>query len=258
MSLKFRKHPPSGTIVIDSPSSRNALSRGTVHELVEAFGDFHREQSVRAVILTGSGATFCSGVDLKEWHNIAKENEPYEQWQEVASEFQDLIEVMLRFPKPIIASVDGAVHGMGLALVLACDLVVASPTSRFSLEAAKHGLVSGLVAPLLAFRCGAGVSARMLLGLESLEAIEAQRAGIVHHVIPAELSWAKAHDMASKIAQAAPEAIQMSKRLLNEMIGESLMMQLASGAAAMATGCSTSAAIEGLLAFSEKRPPKFP
>jgi methylglutaconyl-CoA hydratase len=256
--LKTRKQTLSGTIVLDHSISRNSLSREMVVALIEAFSDFHREQSVRAVILTSSGAVFCSGVDLKQWHAVAREHEPYEQWQEIASELQELIEVMLRFPKPIIASVDGSVHGMGLALLLASDLVVASPSSTFRLPAANLGLISGLVAPLLAFRCGGGVAARLLLGAETLDATEAHRIGLVHHLVASELTWAKSHDLAGKIASGAAESIQMTKRLLNEMIGESLLMHLTSGAAAMATACSTSAATEGLAAFAEKRDPKFP
>jgi enoyl-CoA hydratase/carnithine racemase len=165
---------------------------------------------------------------------------------------------MLRFPKPIIASVDGTVFGAGMALVMACDLVVASPKSQFVVNASRFGLVSGLVAPLLAFRCGASAVSRLVLGLETLDTSEAHRIGLVHHVVPPELTWAKAHEIANVIATGAAESIQMSKRLLNEMIGESLLSQLMSGSAMMATACSTEAAAEGLAAFQAKRPPKFP
>lgn len=255
--LRQQKQPPSGTIILDHSVNRNALSRAMVAELIQAFADFHREKSVRAVILASSGSVFCSGIDLKQWDTIAKESEPFEQWQEVASELQELVEVMLRFPKPIIAAIDGSVYGMGMALVLSSDLVVASPGSRFELAAAKHGLISGLVAPLLSFRCGAGVASRLLLGAECFEALEAHRVGIVHQLVASELVWAKANEMASKIAIGAAESVQLSKRLLNEMIGESLMTHLVSGAAMMATACSTDAAKEGLAAFAEKREPKF-
>ena len=255
--LRQQKQPPSGTIILDHAVNRNALSRAMVAELIQAFGDFHREKSVRAVILASSGSVFCSGIDLKQWDTIAKESEPFEQWQDVASELQELVEVMLRFPKPIIAAIDGSVYGMGMALVLSSDLVVASPRSRFELAAAKHGLISGLVAPLLSFRCGAGVASRLLLGAECFDAHEAHRVGIVHQMVASELVWAKANEIASKIAMGAAESVQLSKRLLNEMVGESLMTHLVSGAAMMATACSTDAAKEGLAAFVEKRSPKF-
>jgi len=255
--LRQQKQAPSGTIILDHLATRNALSRKMVVELIQNISDFHREKSVRAVILTASGPVFCSGVDLKEWGTVAKESEPYEQWQEIASELQELIEVMLRFPKPLIAAIDGPVYGMGMALVLACDLVVSSPSSSFDLCSGKYGLISGLVAPLLSFRCGAGVASRMLLGAESFNGVEAHRVGIVHHTVASELVWAKANGIAMEIASCAAESVQLSKRLLNEMIGELLLSQLISGAAMMATACSTDSAKEGLLAFEEKRKPKF-
>ncbi len=255
--LRQKKQPPSGTIILDCPRNCNALSREMIAELIQAFADFHREKSVRAIILTSTGSVFCSGVDLTQWASIAKENEPFEQWQDVVSELQELIEVMLRFPKPIIAAIDGSVMGTGMALALASDLVVASTNSRFELQSATVGLVSGLVAPLLSFRCGAGVASRLLLGAESFSAEESHRVGMVHHVVSPELVWAKANELTTRIASGAAESVQLSKRLLNEMIGESLFSNLISGAAIMATACCTDAAKEGLLAFSEKRPAKF-
>jgi len=255
--LRQLKQSPSGTIILDHTASSNALSREMVAELIQALSDFHREKSVRAVILASYGPVFCSGIDLKQWSEIAKESEPLERWHEVASELQELVEVMLRFPKPIIAAIDGPVYGMGMALTLASDLVVASPLARFELPSAKYGLISGLVAPLLAFRCGAGVASRLMLGGESFDTTEAHRLGIVHQLAPSELVWAKANEVTKRIAQGAAESVQLSKRLLNEMIGESLFSNLSSGAAAMATACSTDAAKEGLAAFLEKRDPKF-
>ena len=97
----------------------------------------------------------------------------------------------------------------------------------------------------------------MLLGCERLDVSEAHRLGIVHHIVTPKLVWAKANERVSEIAAGAAESVQLSKRLLNEMIGESLFSQLFSGAAMMATACSTEASKEGLLAFEEKRAPKF-
>lgn len=256
--LRQQKSPPSGTIILDTPQNHNALSREMIAKLCEAFSDFHREKSVRAIILSASGTTYCSGVDLKQWHETATENDPLPIWQDVSSEIQELIEIMLRFPKPIIAAIDGPVIGLGLALTLASDLVIASDKASFELPAPKHGLVSGMVAPLLAFRCGGSVASRLLLGAERIAAEDAHRLHLVHYLTTSELIWARGHAIAMEIAKGAAESVQMTKRLLNEMVGETMMMNLTSGAAAMATACSTSAASEGLAAFKERRPPKFP
>ena len=82
--------------------------------MIDALSDFHQDKSVRGVILTASGTTFCSGVNLKEWQSLSVERDAIELWQQVASELQELIEAMLRLPKPIIAAIDGPVLGFGM------------------------------------------------------------------------------------------------------------------------------------------------
>jgi enoyl-CoA hydratase/carnithine racemase len=258
MRIRIQKNAPSGTILLDMPTSHNAISREMVADLMEAFGDFHREKQVRAVILSSKGSSFCSGVDLKQWSEIEKEQEPLVTWQEITSELQELLELMLRFPKPIIAAVDGPVYGTGLGLVLASDLVVASPKASFVANAPRMGLVSGLITPLLVFRLGASVASRLLLGLEPIGIDLAHHWGLVHYVVSSEQTWAKSHEIACGISHASTESIQMTKRLLNEMVGESLWSHLVSGAAVMATVCSTESASEGIRAFIEKRPAQFP
>jgi len=165
---------------------------------------------------------------------------------------------MLQLPKPIIAAVDGAVIGIGLALVLASDLVVASHRATFSLPAPKRGLVSGLVAPLVVFRHGAALASRLMLGGEEIDAAEAHRLGIVHHLVQPDQVWVRANSWGQSIAESSSESLQLSKKLLNEMIGETLSMELSTGAAATATALTTEAASEGMKAFNEKRPTKFP
>jgi 1,4-dihydroxy-2-naphthoyl-CoA synthase len=245
-------------MVIDAPATRNAMSREMVRQLIEALSDFHQDKSVRALILTSRSSTFCSGVNLKEWQSQTQELDAIEQWQQVASELQDLIEAMLRLPKPIIAAVDGPALGFGLAMVLASDLVVTSSRAEFEVPSSRLGLVSGLTVPLAAFRLGASAAARLVIGGQRIDAQHAMQIGLSHRLVPSEHIWAAAHEWAGKIAESSAESIQLSKRLLNEMVGESLLMNLSSGAAVLATACSTEAAVEGLDAFVGKRPPKFP
>jgi enoyl-CoA hydratase/carnithine racemase len=255
--IKVSKHPPSGTIALDRIGKRNALTREMVDRLIQALSDFHQQANVRAVILTHSGSVFCSGVDLNQWQESTDREDAMEIWFEDAVQLQRLLESMLKFPKPIIAAVDGAAVGFGVALMLACDLVVASNRSTFSVPAVKRGLVSGLVTPLLNFRAGAGMAARMTLGCDELTAEEFKTAGIVHHIVASDQIWVRANAMADSISQSAAESVQLSKRLLNEMVGESLSVWLSNAAAATASACTTEAAKEGMRAFVEKRAANF-
>jgi methylglutaconyl-CoA hydratase len=247
-----------GTIVMDRPKQCNALNLQLIEELTQALGDLHLEKRVRGIVLTGAGAHFCAGMDLKQWHATLGSEDAMQQWFADAQALQALVEKMLQLPKPIIAAVDGVAMGSGLALVLASDLVIASHRSTFSVAATKRGLVSGLVAPLATFRCGAGLASQLLIGANELSASEAKSLGFVHSIVEPDAIWVRAKTWIDSISEGAHESIQLSKRLINEMVGESMMSQLASGAAAMATALTTEAAIEGLGAFVEKRDPVFP
>jgi enoyl-CoA hydratase/carnithine racemase len=122
----------------------------------------------------------------------------------------------------------------------------------------KRGLVAGIIAPLLAFRIGGGQAAYALLTTRAFDAHEAHRIGLVHEIVKADQLWARGEQLAAECAKSAPEAILMTKRMLNETIGEHLTTQLAAGAAVSATARTTEAAAEGLAAFLEKREPNWP
>ena len=256
--ISVKVNGPTGTIILDRAARCNALSRQMVEQLSQAFSDLRQEKKVRGVVLTGAGPHFCSGMDLKQWQETAASDQSMQQWYADAQAIQALIEQMLQFPKPIVAAVDGAALATGLALVLACDLVVASHRATFSVPATKLGLVSGVVAPLLCFRSGASIASNFLLGGSELSASEAKTVGLVHHVVEPDHVWIRASNWVESISVSAAESLQLTKRVLNEMVGETLSASLASGAAAMATALTTEAAVEGLNAFNSKRPPNFP
>jgi methylglutaconyl-CoA hydratase len=179
------------------------------------------------------------------------------QWHNDAIVYRELLDKMLRFPKPIIAAINGPVMAGGAGLMLASDVVVAAESAKFGLPEPRRGIVAGMVSPLLVFRIGASHAARLLLTATAIEAPEAYRIGLYHEMVNADLAWAKAQEFAGEIAASAPEAIQLTKRLLNETIGEHLGTLLSAGAADSATARTTEAAREGLAAFLEKREPKW-
>jgi methylglutaconyl-CoA hydratase len=164
---------------------------------------------------------------------------------------------MLRFPKPLIAAVNGPAVAGGVGLVLGCDVVVAAADAQIGLPEPRRGIVAGIVAPLLVFRVGASQAANLLLTARMMAAADAHRIGLVHELVGQDLVWARAQEIAGEIAKSAPEALQLTKRLLNETIGEHLSTLLTAGAADSATARTTEAAREGLAAFLEKREPKW-
>lgn len=256
-NVQIRRDGPSGTIVINRPDRRNALSREIVDMLDQALEDFYGERNIRAVILTGTGDTFCSGTDLYQLKETSESKNSLEVWHQDARKFLALIEKMLRYPKPIIASVNGWVVGSGLALMLASDMVVAGKDAKLLMPEPLLGLNAGITTPLLSFRVGTGLASSLLYSGAPVGADDAINLGLFHEAVETDLVWARCFEIAQRCAAGARESHQMTKQLINETIGENLFTQLSIGAANMAAARTTPAAIEGVKAFLEKREPKW-
>lgn len=256
-TLRINVHQSTGTIILDRPAKRNALNRALLTDLLQALDDLHQERRVRAVIITGAGSAFCAGLDLTEMLAATTAPDAFDQWHRDVVVYRELMEKMLQFPKPLIAAVNGPAVAGGAGVVLACDIVVASEEASFGFPEPRRGIVAGLVAPLLKFRIGGGHAARLLLTATLIESDEAYRIGLFHQVVPPDVLWPHAVRIANQCAEAAPEALLLTKRMLNETIGEELAMQLTAGAAVSATSRTTEAAQEGLQAFQDKRPPNW-
>src|ERR1700682_2686512 len=115
--VKLHVHQHTGTIILNRPEKRNALSRAMLAELTQALDDLHQERQVRAVVLAASGTAFCAGMDLAEMQSTSRAEDALAQWHLDAVAYRDLIETMLRFPKPLIAAVGGPAMAGGAGLV---------------------------------------------------------------------------------------------------------------------------------------------
>lgn len=259
-TVQVKVTPPVGTLVLDRPDAANAISHNMLEELRQALGDLYQEKRVRAVIVTGAGEVFCGGEDLAELatehaDTTMSDAEKLRTWGERADDLADLVGELLAFPKPVIAAVNGPAEGLGVALMMACDVVLACDTATLSISTAQQGLVAGVVLPLVAYRAGAGVAARLAVAGQTIEAAEAHRLGMYHELVKADLLWARGMEIGTQSAKGAPQAVSLSKRLLMETVGEKLLTDLASGAIAAATSRTTESAREGLQAHSEGREP---
>ncbi|HYO25484.1 MAG TPA: enoyl-CoA hydratase/isomerase family protein [Lacipirellulaceae bacterium] len=254
-SIDVKVIEPAGTVVLNRPEHGNALTRSMVQQLVEALDDLYLEKRVRAIILTGAGSSFCTGADVAEMRSTQDQDDPETQWGEDAADFRDLLVRMMEITKPLIAAVHGPALSGGAALVAACDLVVASHESTFGMPEPSFGMVAGLAAPLVAFRIGAGQAARLLLTGSAIDAQEAMRIGIFHELTAADTVWARAMEVAKLCAAGSPEALQLTKRMVNETLGENLTTQLSTGAIMTATARTTEHAAEGIAALVEGRRP---
>ena len=246
-----------GTILLNRPDHGNALTRRMVLQIGEALEDLYYDGRVRAIVLTGAGQSFSIGADLAESHAAAEQEDPQQQWGEEAADLRDLLVQLLEITKPVIAAVNGPALSTGASLVAAADIVIAAQTAQFGLPDARYGLVAGLEAPLLCHRIGTSQAARLLLTGTPIDAEEAVRLGLFHELVDFDQVWARATEVAEQCARCAPEAIQLTKRLLLETAGEQLSTQLAAGAVMRATARTTDAAAKGIAANLEGREPDW-
>ncbi|MGB7344358.1 MAG: enoyl-CoA hydratase/isomerase family protein [Pirellulaceae bacterium] len=258
--VQVKVHQGVATIKLDRQAMRNALNPILVGDLQTAFSDVHQEKRVKAVILTGAGSDFCSGIDLKVLAEISElsQQESLAQWFATWRQLTELLEQMLRFPKIVVAAIDGAAYGSGLALALACDMMVLSKRAKLSANAVNLGLVGGATTTLLAFRFGGSVAARMALSGNVIDSQQAFAMGVCEKPVESDQIWVASNDLATRCVSGPLEAIQANKRLLNEGIGERLFSQLSAAAADSATACTTESAAEGIRAFTENRQPQWP
>jgi enoyl-CoA hydratase/carnithine racemase len=238
------------TLTLNRPHRRNALDLALWDGLRDQLARARDDDAVRAVVITGSGGAFCAGADL----SAPREGHPLDRMRGV----NEIAMLLHELPKPSIARVDGVAVGAGWNLALGCDLVVATPTSRFSQIFAKRGLSLDFGGSWLLPRLvGMQQAKRLALLADMIEADEAHRLGLVTWVVaPDELDGFVA-DVAARLAATAPVAVAQSKALLHENADRPLREALASEARAQAVNFATADAPEAFAAFTEKREATF-
>lgn len=243
-------------ITLDRPDQRNALDIPTLKNLHAVLDEFNADPSVRVVVLTGSGRSFCSGADLAEWAEAEARGalESY-GWTETA---HALMSRLYSLEKPTIAAINGTAVGAGMDLTLCCDLRIAAQSARF-----KAGYTS------MAYSPDAGASwhlprligteqAKRLLFLDELwGADRALAAGLVGEVCADEQLHDVTTELATRLANGPTFAFAQTKKLMREGAQRSLPEQLqAELAAGLLCGRSKDGA-EALRAAIEKRPAHF-
>jgi crotonobetainyl-CoA hydratase len=241
-------------VSLNRPEARNAVNGPLTLALGTALEEADEDPEIRAVVLTGAGnASFCAGADLKAISRGETLNPPgTEAWG-----FAGVVNHPIS--KPVIAAVNGTAFGGGTELVLACDLAVAAETATFGLPEVRRGLIAaagGLVR--LPEQLPRKVAMKMILTGAPIDAATALRWGLVNDVVPADRLLETALGLAHQIAANAPLAVQASKRVA-QGIRDGVVPAEADAFEAnnreMITLMGTEDAIEGPMAFAEKRDP---
>jgi 2-(1,2-epoxy-1,2-dihydrophenyl)acetyl-CoA isomerase len=255
-TIKLRIDGEVARLLLDRPTVRNALGPAEWAQLRRHVAVVERERRVRLLLLEGSGGSFCAGGDLstmaerlEEPHAVRRDN--------LLRDF-GVIRAMVRLRVPVVARLDGAVVGAGLALALACDLRIASATAKLGAGFHRVGLTGdfGLLYTLPR-TIGPTAAARLLYGGELISGTEAAALGLVTVAVPPEALEDEVARWVDRLRAGPPIAQALTKAGLVGATDRTLDEALAFEAEAQAT-CSRSAdATEGVRAFHERRPPRF-
>ena len=242
-------------VTLNRPEVRNAFHPQMVVELCTLFQGLSQNPDIRVIILGGAGLTFCAGMDLK-WLTTADQSTEVQRVQ-AAEHLLQMYQAIDECPYPVIARVHGSAFGGGAGLIAACDMAVASPDAHFAFREVRLGLIPAIIAPFLLRRLGVSQTTRLCLTGESFSSEVAKQIGLVQEVVPtAELDH-RIQILLDHILQGGPEAVKEIKKFLRQLLTlpDQDKWPLCTQVNAHMRGSAE--ATEGLLAFVEKRPPKW-
>jgi enoyl-CoA hydratase/carnithine racemase len=252
--------PVAGVLVItlDRPDRLNAQTNQMFAELETLGLQLRDRPDVRVLVITGAGRAFCAGFDLADADRLADLGAlGMLRQQELAAR---ALHAIRNTPMPVIAAVNGAATGGGLALALAADIRIGAPGARFSAAFVRIGLSAGDLGTswLMPRIVGPGRAAEIVYSGRIVESAEAERIGLLNRIVPADDLLDETLAMAAQISANSPGGIQLSKRALQanmEVQSYAAALELENRGQALLTRAADMP--EALAAFKEKREPRF-
>lgn len=244
-------------IRLNRPEASNGMNIALLEALYDVIMRCHADPGVRAVLLTGAGANFCAGGDVKDFASKGEALPDY--LRRTCTYLQNAVSALLHLQAPVVVAVQGfAAGGGGFGLVCAADLVVAGRSAKFLAGATRVGMAPDAgVSVTLPRLVGLRKAAEIVLTNPTLSAAEALDLGIINRVVPDEEVFEAARALALQLAAGAPKALAAAKRLLWNGIGLGVDACLPEECRTVAELSGTADAREGLAAVIERRRPTF-
>jgi methylglutaconyl-CoA hydratase len=241
------------TVTLGRPEARNALNAALIGEVTRCFEELAEDESVRVVVLTGEGPSFCAGADVGYMRDTASFS--YEENLEDARRLADMFLAVDDLPKPVVARVRGAAIGGGAGLVAAADLAVAEEGARFAFSEVRLGIAPATIAPFVVRKIGFSRARALFLTGERFGADLAREIGLVHEVVPEGELDAAVERVAAQLLQGGPAGQAAIKEALRQVEATEPMEALGIMTQLIAELRIGEEGQEGLGAFLEKREP---
>lgn len=248
------------SITLNRPKARNAMTLEMVTELTAAIQQAEASQTLRIVMLRGTGGHFCAGADIKDFalartQPVTAERNPV---AEVNAAFGRMCLALARSSLPTVAVVEGAVLGGGFGLACASDITLAASNTVFGLPETSIGVVPAQIAPFLVERLGYAQAKRLALSGGKIPADQALSIGLVHEVHREGEAFESAIIAAlNRLLACAPQATRATKRLMLRARTEAVESLIDHAAGVFAAALTSAEGAEGTLSFIQKRPPSW-
>jgi enoyl-CoA hydratase/carnithine racemase len=240
-------------LTLNRPEAFNALSEGVLATLQDELDRVARDESVRVVVLAAAGKAFCAGHDLKEM----RAQPSLEYYQRLFAQCTRMMLTVRRLPVPVIARVQGTATAAGCQLVAQCDLAVASSAARFAVSGVSLGLFCSTPSVPLSRNISSKEAFEMLVTGEFIDAHEAKERGLVNRVVAPETLDAEVNKLVASILAKPRVAIALGKELFYRQAELGIEAAYDLAGQTMACNMMEDAALEGVQAFIEKRPPRW-
>ena len=252
--IQFEKIGAIGKITLNRPDKYNAFVRGMALELQKKLDECRSDETIRCIIISGSGKAFCAGQDLKE---ATDPNGPTIE-EIVQQHYNPVIKKIREIKIPVIAAVNGVAAGAGANVALACDIVVAAKSASFIQAFSKIGLIPDSGGTYFLPRLiGLSKATAIMMTGETVSSEKAEALGMIYAVYEDSEFETNAMKLADTISSMPTKGLGYTKKLLSQTFNNSLEEQLSLEAETQALSASSKDHQEGIKAFMEKRTPQF-
>jgi enoyl-CoA hydratase/carnithine racemase len=241
------------TLTLNRPQAFNALSEEMLVALQREFDAIAHDEVVRVVVLAAEGKAFCAGHDLKEM----RARPSLEYYERLFAQCSDMMLAIQRLPVPVIARVQGIATAAGCQLVAMCDLAVAATTAKFAVSGVNLGLFCSAPGVALSRNVLRKAAFEMLVTGEFINAEEAKARGLINRIAEPEQLDAELEKLVAAIVSKPRIAVAMGKQLFYQQVELGVADAYEAASQTMACNMMDEAALEGVQAFIEKRPPRW-
>ena len=241
------------TLTLNRPHAFNALSEAMLTTLQRELNTIAPDESVRLVILAAEGKAFCAGHDLKEMRTAPS----LKYYEQLFAQCSDMMLAIQRLPVPVIARVQGIATAAGCQLVAMCDLAVAASTAKFAVSGVNLGLFCSAPGVALSRNVLRKVAFEMLVTGEFISAEEAKARGLINRIAQPEQLDAELERLVATIVSKPRIAVAMGKEFFYRQAELGIAAAYEAASQTMACNMMDEAALEGVQAFVEKRPPRW-